>query len=75
MKIINYGTPIEFKLVICKRKILTCALGKHSGWLRVFGYGVSYKNLKKIGLSFSERNGYTKIIKVGNYSIKKLNRI
>lgn len=44
---------------------------KHSiegmGWFRIKGYGVSWKNVKMHGLSFSERYGYKPGVKIGNY--------
>jgi len=43
-------------------------------WFRLFGYGLSIENTDKRSLIFSERNGYIKTIKIGNYSIKFLNK-
>lgn len=42
-------------------------------WFRIFGYGICNKNFKVHGLLFSERNGYTKTLKIGNWSFKILN--
>jgi len=39
---------------------------KDYGWFRLFGFGVSWKH-KKIGLSFCERFGYKKYLKIGNW--------
>ena len=39
---------------------------KKQGWLRIFGKGIKWKH-KSVGLIFSERNGYTKYFKIGNY--------
>jgi hypothetical protein len=39
-------------------------------WFRIYGYGLSFKNLKKRELIFSERNGRGKTI--GHYHIKFL---
>jgi len=41
-------------------------------WFRFWGYGLHGKNIKKHGLLFSERNGYTKYFKIGNWIIKIL---
>lgn len=42
-------------------------------WFRFFkGYGLHGKNIKLIGLSFSERNGYSKYLKLGSWIIKTL---
>jgi len=47
-------------------KIISYSFTLDRGWLRIFKYGVKYKNIS-IGLTFSERNGYTKYIKIGKY--------
>lgn len=39
------------------------------GWFRLFGKGLSWKNYKKYGLTFSQRNKLTKTIKIGRYAI------
>jgi len=38
-------------------------------WFRLFGYGISIKDLNKQRLYFSERYGYTKHLIIGNYSV------
>ena len=42
-------------------------------WFRLWhnGPGLKFKNLKKHPMLFSERNGYTKHIVIGNYFISK----
>lgn len=37
------------------------------GWIKIFKYGLYWKNAKTRGLLFSERNGYTKYIKIKDY--------
>jgi hypothetical protein len=39
------------------------------GWFRILGKGLLWKNLLIHRLSFSERNGYKKYIKIGNWAI------
>ena len=41
---------------------------KKSGWFRFFGKGLKWKH-ESIGLLFSERNGYSKYLKIGKYII------
>lgn len=41
-------------------------------WLRLFGYGIHFKNLRKQALLFSERNGFVKRFQVGDWSIRFL---
>jgi len=38
------------------------------GFIRVFGRGFGWKDLRKRPLMFSERNGYKKHIEIGNWS-------
>ena len=42
-------------------------------WFRIFGYGLSIKNMDIHRLLFSERLGYTKTLRIGKWSIKWLN--
>lgn len=42
-------------------------------WFKICGYGISIRNINKsYRLSFSERNGIVRIIKLGQYVIKPL---
>lgn len=43
-----------------------------AGWFRLFGREISWKDMNRHSLMFSERYGYTKYLKVGKYAIKKL---
>ena len=44
-----------------------------TGWFRLFGKGIKWKH-EDVGLLFSERNGYTKYIKIGKWIFSYLNR-
>jgi hypothetical protein len=48
--------------------VLKLWLSLDGGFIRVFGYGVSWRDLRKIPPLFSERNGYKKHINIGNWS-------
>jgi hypothetical protein len=48
--------------------ILASVHSKHYGWFRLFGIGLKFKN-EELGLSFSERNGYRKYIKIGRWFV------
>ena len=53
---------------------VTCWASIHSpktSWFRLFGCGLMWKHESK-GLRFSERNGYTKYLKLGKWIIKWL---
>jgi len=41
-------------------------------WFRVFGYGLSFMNRDIHPPLFSERNGYSKVLRIGKWSIKGL---
>ena len=41
-------------------------------WARIFGYGIAISTLKPL---FSERYGYTKILRIGRIKIKLLRRL
>jgi hypothetical protein len=40
---------------------------KGAWWFRVFGIGISWKDVRLHRLLFSERNGYYKGLKIGNW--------
>jgi hypothetical protein len=42
-------------------------------WFRIFGYGAVIKNIRKHQLLFSERMGYKKFLKIGNWVVTFLN--
>lgn len=41
-------------------------------YFRIFGYGLVFSDIHKFGYSFSERNGYSKYLKIGNIKITTL---
>ena len=50
---------------------VTCWVSNHlanAGWFRLFGRGLKWKH-ESLGLLFSERNGYTKYLKIGKWVI------
>jgi hypothetical protein len=51
---------------------LTGQLVKSAGWIRFLGRGFAYKDTKVHSLLFSERNGYTKRVQIGKWSMKLL---
>ena len=57
-------------------KYVQCYTDKRSGWFRIFGFGLSFRNIKKSGyeLTFSQRHGYTKYVKILGYVITFLKR-
>jgi hypothetical protein len=55
-------------------KILSYNNGGGIFWIRFFGIGFSVKNTNIVPLRFSERNGYTKSIKVGKFYISYLKK-
>ena len=53
-------------------KILQHYIKKTEFWIRIFGYGITGKNLNKHRLIFSEKYGYTKRLQILNWSFKWL---
>lgn len=43
-----------------------------SFWFRIFGYGIAGKDTRVWRLLFSERLGYTKTLRISNWSFKIL---
>ncbi len=41
-------------------------------WFRIFGKGLIIKDIRRHPLTFSERNGYKTVLKIGNYAIRVL---
>jgi hypothetical protein len=39
------------------------------GWFRIFGAGLSWKDAKRHGLMFSERNGFSRRLRIGSWGI------
>ena len=41
------------------------------GWFKIFGFGLSFRNIKKSAyeLTFSQKHGYTKYVKIFGYVI------
>jgi hypothetical protein len=57
-------------------EIFAYSRSKGMFWFRIFGYGISFQNLKHKPLTFSERNGYAKkLVKIGTTYIKLLGPI
>ena len=38
-------------------------------WIRLFGYGIGIKDVNKYPLTFSQRNGHSKYIRLGKWVI------
>ena len=54
------------------RNVLYYYCGRGMFWFRIFGKGLHFRNINKHPLVFSERNGYTKYLLIGNIVIKVL---
>jgi hypothetical protein len=60
----------EWTLKISSYYILTIHLESKFGWFRLFGKGLVYTRGKQ--LTFSQRCGYTRYLKIGNFIINQL---
>lgn len=47
--------------------VFCCYYSNKLGWFRIFGKGLSWKEISKHPLLFSERYGYKKTLKIGNW--------
>lgn len=47
--------------------ILSWYVSDEMGWVRIFGYGISWKNVDRVNLNFSERYGYTTYWQIRNW--------
>ncbi len=57
---------------VCMRSSMN---GTKYFWFRVFGYGLHFRFIARDYVPlFSERNGYTKVLKIGRLWIKALGR-
>ena len=64
----------DWSIKIFKYRIFTIYFGNRIGWFRLFGVGMKWKDLRKHDLLFSERNGYTKYIRIRNWTFGYLKR-
>ena len=64
----------QYTLKILRVRVLIINLAKKWGWFRLFGRGVKWKHEEQ-GLMFSERNGYTKYLKIGKWVIAILKKV
>lgn len=58
----------------CKLLSSCVCCGHGSGFFRVFGYGLAWKDTNVHPLLFSERLRVTKFLRIGRYIIKPLTR-
>lgn len=54
------------------KRVLAYYKGEKMFWFRICGIGLSFRNINRWPLLFSERNGYTKYFRIGNIVIKYL---
>ena len=45
---------------------------KGFGWIRIFGIGITWKDITKYRLLFCERNGFRKRLQIGKWTISWL---
>jgi hypothetical protein len=51
-------------------KIFQAASDDIGGWFRIFGVGLSWRDIGAYGLLFSERNGYSRYLRIGKWIVK-----
>ena len=62
----------NFSLWVGNCRVFCGNISKYSWWFRVFGRGISCRNGNVWGLRFSERNGYSKYMRIGKWIIHKI---
>lgn len=60
---------MEYSLTILKLNIFSMCYHNRFGWIRVFGYGIKFKDVSIYGLMFSERLGISKGIQIGKWRV------
>ena len=56
----------------CIGKLFTYCSYDGGFWFRVYGVGLSIQDREKHPALFSERNGYTKVLRIGKWAIRML---
>jgi len=54
---------------------ITACLGWFHGWLRLWGHGVSYKDTRRVDLTFSQRYQLAKCVLVGPWCFEWLDKV
>lgn len=69
LKIYNFNTEdsIHHSVYVYGKSLWAFYYKKHFGWLQFFGKGFAWKNTRIHQLSFSQRNRYSKIYKIGRW--------
>lgn len=52
----------------------SCFYQNRFGWFRLFGIGLVWKDKSIHGLTFSQRNGYTRGISIGKWYISNIKK-
>lgn len=63
---------MNLHIEIFSLSIIALNISNGRSWIRLFGYGFSVKNTRKHSELFSERNNYSKVLRVGRYLFKYL---
>jgi hypothetical protein len=68
--IADSGIQTEYSLKIFKYYVWISYHSENFGWFKLFGFGLSWKNINNVKLLFSERNGYCTGYIIKNWYIK-----
>lgn len=60
--------PKPFSCRLFGFPLLSYYLRHDAGWLRLFGVGIGWKDLRRHRLTFGERNGHKRHVRIGYYS-------
>lgn len=68
-KFITATNGVQYSLRLFGVSCWASYVEKGFGWIRIFGAGIKWKDITKHRLLFSERNGYTKRLQIGKWSV------
>jgi hypothetical protein len=55
-----------------KYRAISWYVNDGAGGFRLFGFGIYWRDLRRSKILFSERRGYSRVFKVGNFVVKFL---
>lgn len=60
---------IVVRPMVGKWPLFGCSVRPGFGWFRIFGVGLSWKDSTRHELLFSERNGFTRRLRIGPWGV------
>lgn len=67
-------TSVGYDIHLCNTPLWSSHISDGWGWIRIFDYGISWKDINKHELTFGQRNKISKYIMILKYCITFLNK-